>query len=195
MGRGIAPEKWGRAAWTMLHGFAYVAARAPGAAPAVRSVLEAMRLLLPCLKCRRGYAEVRKRLGPPGDDLVGWVHAAHNRVNAELGRPEVAAADGLGAVVAAAPPGALRGLLLRAAAETARHVRACVDERLAAAAHRAEHAPIREAWRAFARASSAILAALVGEKMRSEGKQAGWRRCRGADGGWTRRCTRSPRRR
>jgi hypothetical protein len=172
MGRGVAPEKWGRSVWSLLHVLALAAGREPRLAPAVRAVLGAMRALLPCGKCRRSYAA----LPPPAGPLAAWVHATHNRVNAKLGKPELARGEGLDGLVAAMPARALAAFAARAAAASARYIRRCVDERLGEPATYGPELPeVRAAWATFAAAVPAVLLALVREKKRGggEGKDAG----------------------
>jgi len=82
----------GRATWTLLHATAayYPDAPTPAQRAAAGGLVGALAELYPCAACRAGFA-AHVAAHPPAtgsrDELAAWACAAHNAVNAELGRP------------------------------------------------------------------------------------------------------------
>ena len=87
-------EELGRATWTLLHAVAAYFPEAPtaGERAAAAGLIAALATLYPCAHCRAGLAaDVAAQ--PPRTasraELAAWVCEQHNRVNAELGKPQL----------------------------------------------------------------------------------------------------------
>lgn len=95
--RGIAPGRWGPAAWTFIH---YVALGYPRE-PTLRDIdeyrrfLESLRYVLPCRMCREHLRDHMFKHPPDSalaggrDTLFEWTVDLHNLVNRSLGKRSV----------------------------------------------------------------------------------------------------------
>lgn len=89
----VTPETLGRATWIFLHTLA--AAYPPTPTPAESSrmarFLTDFAALYPCAPCAASFRAILARRPPDvrgGGALPAWLCAAHNEVNAELGKPQ-----------------------------------------------------------------------------------------------------------
>jgi hypothetical protein len=112
---GLAPHVWGPCAWTTFHLFVAGAPAQLGEADRARyaAFFAAVAEVLPCGKCSTHFKQVLADMPLTGVDtreaLVDWMIAAHNRVNADLGKPlmDEAAARARWAAVASGARSAL----------------------------------------------------------------------------------------
>ena len=92
-----APAHWGPASWAFIHHVAAGYPVQPNAdeARAYGDFFKSLPPVLPCAKCRGHLAENLRAMPPDAAlaagraDLFAWSVALHNRVNDQLGKPEI----------------------------------------------------------------------------------------------------------
>lgn len=91
--RNVKPQVWGPSFWRMLHTIAYAYPEAPTQAQksAVTDLLNSLKQLLPCAKCRAHYTEYLDTHAwhqslDSRDALARFVYQFHEDVNGRLGK-------------------------------------------------------------------------------------------------------------
>lgn len=83
----MEPTAWGPPAWNFLHGLV-AEQTSDQACGAQRRILQVLRELLPCTKCRVNYVEHTRSLPQCAENqLAHFVSNLHNQVNAKLNKP------------------------------------------------------------------------------------------------------------
>ena len=90
----LSKSQWGPRLWEFLHAcsFAFPDTPTEEQTKAFEKLLEALRVLLPCPKCREHYNNfIIEKPAPAtcGTDLQKWLVDFHNDVNQRLGKPTV----------------------------------------------------------------------------------------------------------
>lgn len=91
-------SEWGPKLWAFLHALSFAFPKEPTQEEkiAFNSLLEALKILIPCPQCRTHYCSYLGESPAPitcGDDLRSWLVDFHNDVNRRTGKPEVSYSD------------------------------------------------------------------------------------------------------
>jgi len=90
----LSKSQWGPRLWDFLHACSFALPEKPTEeqTKAFEKLLEALRVLLPCPKCRNHYNTFIEEKPAPatcGTDLQKWLVDFHNDVNERLGKPTI----------------------------------------------------------------------------------------------------------
>lgn len=98
----MPPSVWGPFFWHTIHIIALGYPKEPtyGEKKAAKEFFESLVFLIPCPICREHYAQHLKEnpLTPSLDsreDLFNWTNRIHNKINKDLGKPEVSVLESL----------------------------------------------------------------------------------------------------
>jgi len=93
---GMSPDVWGPIFWNTMHiaSLGYADEPTVDEKKAAAAFFNSLQFIIPCPICRFHYMEILKTnpVEPAVASratLVEWVYAIHNKVNKELGKPEI----------------------------------------------------------------------------------------------------------
>ena len=106
---GVGPAVWGPYFWTTMHIVSLGVSTKPSAEEqeGIRKFYESLQIVIPCPVCKNHYGEAIKAIPlrtESRDALVEWVYDIHNRVNEQLGKPQMSWEGFIGAMQSLGPP-------------------------------------------------------------------------------------------